>query len=106
MSTSKKIDLPETLADEFRFARANGYSSVNWRKSFIALNLVQDIEAGLELFMSPNVRLKLSRALRVRPDVLKEVEKFLLTAEEEALEQAKPEACRIQAKMAEVSSIR
>jgi transcriptional regulator with XRE-family HTH domain len=41
----------------------------------IPISQVQDIEAGIELFLSPAVRQKLARVLKVRPVTLKMLEK-------------------------------
>lgn len=41
----------------------------------IPLTQVQDIESGIELFLSPSVRQKLARALKIKPSVLKNLEK-------------------------------
>lgn len=43
----------------------------------LPLNQIQDIEAGIELFLSPSVRQKLARVLKVRPSTLQSVEKFI-----------------------------
>ncbi len=39
---------------------------------------IQDLEAGLELFLSPAIRQKIARVLKVRPAVLKAFEKMAL----------------------------
>jgi transcriptional regulator with XRE-family HTH domain len=41
----------------------------------LPLSQIQDIEAGIELFLSPSVRQKLARVLKTRASVLKAVEK-------------------------------
>lgn len=45
------------------------------KKAIVPLELIQDLESGLEVFLAPATRLKLSRALRIKPDVLEDVEK-------------------------------
>ena len=43
-------------------------------KAILPLNLIEDVEAGLVLFLSPDLRQRLARVLRVRPIALQELE--------------------------------
>ncbi len=74
---TQQLDLPETLAQRMLFLRE--HLDLTQRqlatKAIVPLSLIEDIEAGLELFLAPSIRLKLARALRVKPDVLQDVEK-------------------------------
>lgn len=47
----------------------------------ISLELLQDLETGLELFMAPSIRQKLARVLKVRPGQIKVLEKDIHQAE-------------------------
>lgn len=44
-------------------------------KAQVPLRMVEDIEAGIELFLAPAVRQRLARVLHVRPSQIQEVEK-------------------------------
>ena len=75
-AASSNPPLPDTLSRRIQFLREDLDLTQRQlaRKSQIALSQIQDIEAGLELFLAPSVRLKLARALRVQASVLQEVE--------------------------------
>jgi len=45
------------------------------QRAILDLELIQDIESGIEPFLAPAVRGKLARVLRVKPYILEEVEK-------------------------------
>jgi len=69
--------LPDTLAQRILYLReAQDLTQRQLAaKAIVQLSLIEDLEAGLELFLAPSVRLKIARALRVKPDVIEEVEK-------------------------------
>jgi transcriptional regulator with XRE-family HTH domain len=46
------------------------------QRALLPVDLIADLEAGLETFMAPAIRLKLARALRVRPVVLEALERL------------------------------
>ena len=78
MSTpsSSKPSLPLTLAARVQHLREALDLTPRQlsRKSLVSLEMIEDIEAGVELFLAPSVRLQLCRALRVKPSVIQEVE--------------------------------
>jgi transcriptional regulator with XRE-family HTH domain len=69
--------LPPTLAERVRFLREKRYMTQEAVaiKAQIPLRTVEDIEAGIELFLAPAVRQRLARVLHVRPGQIQEVEK-------------------------------
>lgn len=71
-----KITLPETLAKRVQFLRKQRDITPYQLAAQTALpaQMIEDIEAGLELFLSPAIRQRLARALRVKAEILKEVE--------------------------------
>ena len=72
-----KPALPSTLAQRVQVLRqARGFSLQRLAEiTHIALNVLEDIEAGLVLFLSPHTRQKLSKALRVSASTLHAVER-------------------------------
>ncbi len=75
--------LPETLAQRVRHLREQQDMPpevLAW-KARVPLSMVEDIEAGIETFLSPAIRSRLARVLHVRPAQLREVE----TPPEEAI---------------------
>jgi hypothetical protein len=75
--TPKPGDLPPTLAGRVRFWREQRMFSPELLalKGRLPLRLVEDIESGLETFLSPAIRQRLARALHVRAEQIREVEK-------------------------------
>lgn len=73
-----QLSLPDTLALRLRHFRDLRDLTVRQlsQKSLVPVNVIEDIEAGLETFLSPATRQKLAKALRVRADQIKEVEKI------------------------------
>ncbi|MEB3286298.1 MAG: helix-turn-helix transcriptional regulator [Vampirovibrionales bacterium] len=69
--------LPDNLANRVQFLREHLDMTPRQlaSKASVAEAFIQDIEAGLEMFLAPAVRLKLARALRVRPSILQDVER-------------------------------
>ncbi|MDX2084498.1 MAG: helix-turn-helix domain-containing protein [Candidatus Melainabacteria bacterium] len=68
--------LPETLAQRIQHLREQR-GVTQQRLAHLAnvpVQLIEELESGVELFLSTASRLKLARALRVRPGILKEVE--------------------------------
>lgn len=74
---SQKASLPPTLALRVQHLRhERNLTALDLaNRAHIPLQMLQDIEAGIELFLSWAVRQRLARCLRVRPDCLLEVEK-------------------------------
>jgi transcriptional regulator with XRE-family HTH domain len=77
MTRPSLTDLPKTLAERVRFLRERRYMTPEAVaiKAQIPLKMVEDIEGGVELFLSPAVRQRLARVLHVRPGQIQEVEK-------------------------------
>ena len=75
MSQSKVV-LPETLAKRVQFLRDQRDLTQRQlaQQAALPLQQIEDIEAGLELFLSPDIRQRLARILRVKANVLEEVE--------------------------------
>ena len=77
MSNPTQQKLPDTLARRVRFLREE--RGITPRKLGELCHLteqqVDDIEAGLEVFLAPAIRNRLARALRVKPIKLWEVER-------------------------------
>lgn len=75
-TTAKKPPLPETLAKRVQHLRGVRDMTVRQlaQQTALPVQMIEDIEAGLELFLSPAVRQRLARILRVKADVLEEVE--------------------------------
>lgn len=69
--------LPATLAGRVRFWRERRMLSPELLalKSHLPLRLIEDIESGLETFLSPATRQRLARALHIQADRIREVEK-------------------------------
>ncbi len=69
--------LPDTLAQRVRYLR--DVRDMTQRqlaaKAIVDVDLIQDIETGIELYLSPAVRQKIARSLGVLSEVIKEVEK-------------------------------
>lgn len=65
-----------TLARRVQSAREDrGMSQAKLaEQAFMPLQQIQDIEAGIELFLAPAVRQKLARVLKLRPQELKALE--------------------------------
>jgi transcriptional regulator with XRE-family HTH domain len=57
-------------------------------KALIPIRLVEDIESGIELFLSPAIRQRLARVLQVRPDQIKALEKTPLPSIDAAMQAA------------------
>lgn len=76
-SKQSQLVLPETLAQRILFLREAQDMTQRQlaAKAIVPLNLIEDLESGLELFLAPSIRLKIARALRVKPDVIEDVEK-------------------------------
>jgi len=74
--SSPTPQLPATLAQRVRFLREQRMLSLEHvaHHARISLRQLEDIEAGIEMFLSPSVRQRLARVLRVRPQRLKDVE--------------------------------
>ncbi len=71
------VDLPTTLAQRVQhFRESLGITQSRLAElANLPIEQIQDIESGIELFLSPSVRQKLSRVLKIRAIVLKIVEK-------------------------------
>jgi transcriptional regulator with XRE-family HTH domain len=69
--------MEETLALRVQKLRESLYLTPRGlaQKALLSEDTVQDIESGLQLFLSPATRSRLARALRVRPEKLAEVER-------------------------------
>jgi len=74
---SASSSLPPTLAERIRFLREKRYMTPDLLalKAQIPVSMVEDIEAGIEMFLAPAVRQRIARALHVRPLQIEEVEK-------------------------------
>lgn len=72
-----KKDLPNTLAGRVQYLRElNNLSKEQLATSSnLQLSIINDIEEGRDIFLSVTVRQKLSKALRVSLNTIKEVEK-------------------------------
>lgn len=70
-------DLPDTLSQRVQYLR--DHLDMTQRqlayKASLEESFIQDIESGMEMFLAPAIRLKLARALRVKPSIIQEVEK-------------------------------
>lgn len=68
--------LPATLAERVRFLREKRYMTTGLLalKAQVPVGLIEDIEAGLESFLSPAIRQRIARVLHVRPSQIQEVE--------------------------------
>jgi transcriptional regulator with XRE-family HTH domain len=88
---SSSSPLPPTLAERIRFLREKRYMTAELLaiKAQVPLQMVEDIEAGIEMFLAPAVRQRIARALHVRPSQIEEVEKpfDLISAETPMLQQ-------------------
>lgn len=75
--SDSKTRIPTTLAQRVQQIREQqGLSQTKLAElANLPLAQVQDIEAGIELFLSANVRQKLARVLKMRPASLKALEK-------------------------------
>lgn len=105
----KKLDvksLPETLARRIQFLREQlGITQEELSKrTSLELEIIRDIESGVELFLSIVVRQKLATVLKTTPAVIKSVEyqpKVQLTSAQMEKEKSKlieyiiidPDAC-------------
>jgi transcriptional regulator with XRE-family HTH domain len=69
--------LPSTLAERIRFLREKRYMTPDLlaKKAQVPVSMVEDIEAGIEMFLAPAVRQRIARVLHVRPIQIEEVEK-------------------------------
>lgn len=69
--------LPATLAERVRYLREKRMMSVEYlaHKAQVPLRMVEDIEAGVEMFLAPAIRQRIARVLHVRPSQIQEVEK-------------------------------
>lgn len=69
--------LPATLAERIRFLREKRYMTPEMlaMKALVPLSMVEDLEAGIEMFLSPAVRQRIARVLHVRPSQIAEAEK-------------------------------
>jgi transcriptional regulator with XRE-family HTH domain len=67
---------PVTLAERIRFWREQRYltPALLALKTRLPLKTIEDIEAGIETFLSPTVRQRIARILHVRPSQIKELE--------------------------------
>ncbi len=74
---SSSSSLPPTLAERLRFLREKRFMTAELvaYKAHVPVNMIQDIEAGIETFLAPAVRQRLARVLHVRPAQIQEVEK-------------------------------
>ncbi|MBX2860143.1 MAG: helix-turn-helix domain-containing protein [Vampirovibrio sp.] len=74
---AQKRPLPTTLARRVRFLREE--LGITPRKfgelCILPEKAIEDIEAGIETFLAPSIRVRMARILRVKPEVLKEVER-------------------------------
>lgn len=77
MSRNSSSSLPETLAERIRFLREKRFLSPDMlaSKALVPVSLVEDLEAGIEMFLAPSVRQRLARVLHVRPSQIEEAEK-------------------------------
>lgn len=77
MTRPNTSNLPPTLAERVRFLREKRYMTpaVVAMQARISLQTMEDIEAGIEMFLAPAVRQRLARVLHVRPSQIQEVEK-------------------------------
>ncbi len=71
-----QIKLPETLALRVQFLRNQLNITPNGlaQKAQVPLDVIEDLESGLITFLSPAVRQKIARILRVKSEILAEVE--------------------------------
>lgn len=69
--------LPPTLAERIRFLREQRYMTpaLLAMKAQVPISMVEDLEAGIEMFLAPAVRQRIARVLHVRPSQIEEVEK-------------------------------
>ncbi len=69
--------LPPTLAERIRFLREKRYMTpaLLAQKAQVTVSMVEDLEAGIEMFLAPAVRQRIARVLQVRPSQIEEVEK-------------------------------
>jgi len=69
--------LPPTLAERIRFLREKRYMTpaLLAQKAQVPVSMVEDLEAGIEMFLAPAVRQRIARVLQVRPSQIEEVEK-------------------------------
>jgi hypothetical protein len=67
----------KTLATQIRLWREKRMMTPDLLalKALVPLRLVEDIEAGIELFLAPAIRQRLARVLHVRPTQIQELEK-------------------------------
>jgi transcriptional regulator with XRE-family HTH domain len=77
--SSPSSSLPPTLAERIRHLREKRYMTPELLaiKAQVSVQMVEDLEAGIEMFLAPAVRQRIARALHVRPSQLQEVEKPL-----------------------------
>jgi len=77
MPPSKKETLPHTLAERIRFLREKRFltPAALALRAQVPLKTIEDIEAGIELFLAPSLRQRLSKILQVRPADIRDVEK-------------------------------
>lgn len=89
---SSPSSLPPTLAERIRHLREKRYMTPELLaiKAQVPVQMVEDLEAGIEMFLAPAVRQRIARALHVRPSQIQEVEK--------QLEMAGPDAPQLQQK--------
>ena len=87
MSRNLSSSLPATLAERIRCLREKRYMTPELlaMKALVPLSTVEDLEAGIEMFLAPAVRQRLARVLHVRPSQIQEVEKAPPFDETEAL---------------------
>ncbi len=87
MSRNLSSSLPATLAERIRFLREKRYMTPELlaMKAMVPLSTIEDLEAGIEMFLAPAVRQRLARVLHVRPSQIQEVEKTPEFDEREAL---------------------
>lgn len=101
-----KTTLPDTLAKRVQYLREVRDMTQRQlaQKTAMTEQAIHDIEAGLELFLSPAIRQRLARELRVKADTLKEVESH--PEKEDSLNDFKVQQKRKQASLLMVSKIR
>jgi transcriptional regulator with XRE-family HTH domain len=76
--TSPHNLLPLTLAERIRFLREQRLLTIPLlaHKVHLSSRQIEDIESGIELFLSPAIRARLAGALHVTPACIKAVEKI------------------------------
>jgi transcriptional regulator with XRE-family HTH domain len=77
-NSSSSSSLPVTLAERIRFLREKRYLTAEMlaMKALVPVSMIEDIEAGIEMFLAPSVRQRIARVLHVRPTQIQEAEKL------------------------------